>query len=56
MVNSFTGNISSWIWGSNPSNANTVGSAGNAPVLTEEIKKNEVVKEGVLYKQSRYLK
>jgi hypothetical protein len=50
MVSSFTGNLSSWVWGTNSNNANTVGSAGNAPVLTEEIKKTEVVKEGVLYK------
>ena len=58
MVSSFAGNLSSWMWPANSSNAVTAGSASgdNAPVFTEEVKKNDIVKEGVLYKQSRYLK
>ena len=50
MVSSLTSGLSSLIWGSNTSNANTVGNAGNATILTDEVKRTDIIKEGYLYK------
>ena len=39
------------IWGDNTTQAVTVGNSGEqAPILTEEVKKADIVKEGWLYK------
>lgn len=56
MVSSIKDGLSYLVWGSNTNNANTVGSLGNAPDLTEPVNQNEIVKEGKLFKQSRYFK
>lgn len=61
MVQSFTtglANLSSYIWGANTSQNVTAGDTNSepAPILTEEVKASDIVKEGFLYKQSRHLK
>ncbi len=50
--------MGSYLWGSNTNNVVTVGNTQGeqAPIFTEEVKKQDIVKEGFLYKQSRYLK
>ena len=49
--------LTSLIWGSNSTNTVTAGNVDHqAPIFTEEVKKQDIVKEGFLFKQSRYLK
>ena len=49
--------LTSLIWGSNSTNTVTAGNVDQqAPIFTEEVKTQDVVKEGFLFKQSRYLK
>ena len=60
MVQSFANglsNLSSYFW-TNTNNSVTVGNTNveSAPQFTEEVKKQDIVKEGYLYKQSRYMK
>ena len=61
MVNALANGISSmgsYFWG-NSTNTVTVGNPtgdGQAPQFTEEVKAQDIVKEGFLWKQSRYLK
>lgn len=61
MVQSLTSGLSymgSYLWGANTNNVVTVGSTQGeqAPIFTEDVKRQDIVKEGFLFKQSRYLK
>ena len=43
--------LTSLIWGTNSTNTVTAGNAGEqAPIFTEEVKKQDIVREGYLYK------